>query len=210
MMKRIASCTFLTAVLAVAAPITHAAPITFSAQLNGATEEPPTGSLGTGTATVIFDADAHTLQVETAFGALTGLTTMAHIHCCTAAPFAGNAGVATQVPSFVDFPLGVRSGSYSHGFDLTDLASWNPAFVTANGGTADSAEATFGAGLTAGRAYLNIHTDFAPTGEIRGFLAVASTVPEPATLALIGAALVGLRFTTRRRPTHAAGDSSPT
>ena len=53
---------------------------------------------------------------------------------------------------------------------MTAPASYNPAFVTAHGGTAASAAAALLAGLEAGQAYLNIHTTTHPGGEIRGFL----------------------------------------
>jgi len=57
-----------------------------------------------------------------------------------------------------------------HTLDLTQASSWNPAFVTANGGTVGGAEAALAAGLNAGHAYLNIHTTMFPGGEISGFL----------------------------------------
>ena len=198
-MKRMLRRSLAAAVLGLTASLAQAVPITYTTQLSGASEEPPVNSPGTGSATVVFDADAHTLAVDTTFSSLVAPTTAAHIHCCTATSLAGNAGVATQVPTFVDFPLGVTSGTYSNSFDLTDLGSWNPDFVDANGGTAAGAEAALGAGLAAGLAYLNIHSEFAPTGEIRGFLVAAASVPEPATLALIGMALVALAASHRRR-----------
>jgi hypothetical protein len=104
----------------------------------------------------------------------------------------GNAGVATEVPTFSGFPLGVMSGTYDETFDLTSATSFNPAFVTAQGSVA-AAETALAAGLASGNAYLNIHTTDHPAGEIRGFLTPASSsVPEPATLALIGAGLFGI------------------
>jgi hypothetical protein len=54
-------------------------------------------------------------------------------------------------------------------FDMTNPASYNPAFVTAHGDTATGAEATLLAGLQAGQGYLNILTTMFPGGEIRGF-----------------------------------------
>ena len=108
----------------------------------------------------------------------------AHIHCCTAAAGSGTAGVATPVPSFPGFPSGVSAGSYDQTFDLTLGASWNAAFINANGGTTGTAFSALATGLADGRAYLNIHTSFAGSGEIRGFLA---PVPEPGSLALMAA-----------------------
>jgi hypothetical protein len=162
----------------------HADMITFSANLSGPAESPPNASPGTGFATVTLDDAAHTLAVNATFSGLLGTTTASHIHCCTAVPGTGTAGVATQVPSFVGFPLGVTSGDFSNVLDLTMASSWNPAFITANGGTTTGAEMALRTGLLAGDAYYNIHSTFAMGGEIRGFLAV----PGP----IAGAGLPGL------------------
>src|SRR5688572_29077844 len=125
----------------------HAAPILYVATL-GDFENPPTGSSGTGFAQVTIDVDANTLRVQIGFQNLIGTTMASHIHCCVDAP--GNAGVATQTPSFAGFPLGVTGGSMDTTFDLTVASTFNPAFVTANGGTLDGAEAALAAGLAAG------------------------------------------------------------
>jgi hypothetical protein len=110
---------------------------------------------------------------------------------------AGTAGVATPTPSFPGFPLGVTSGSYDQLFDLTSAASYNPAFVTAQGSLGNAMNALI-LGIESGQAYLNIHTNFAPGGEIRGFLALAP-VPEPATYALMALGLAGVAGAVRRR-----------
>lgn len=142
---------------------------THRGRLTGAAENPPNNSSGAGSATVVYDAGAQTLSITSNFSGLTGNTTAAHIHCCTDAP--ANVGVATRTPSFAGFPLGVTSGAQSEVLDLTRASSFNASYITANGGTPASAAAALTAGLAAGRAYFNIHTNVFPGGEIRGFLA---------------------------------------
>ncbi|MEO6002542.1 MAG: CHRD domain-containing protein [Opitutus sp.] len=169
----------------------HASPVYFNATLSGPAEG--NASPGTGQAWVTYDPSAHTLQVNATFTGLTGTTTASHIHAATAVPGAGTAGVATQVPNFPGFPLGVTSGTYqSATFDLTLLGSWNPAFVTAHGGTAAGAEDFFAAALWSGSSYFNIHTSTFGGGEIRGFLHVPDAA-QSASLLLLGlASLIGL------------------
>ena len=178
-----------------AAPV-QAVPVVFTTQLLGATEEPPTGSPGTGSGRVTLDTDAGTFRIETSFAGLLAPTTAAHIHCCTDLAGSGNASEATQEPVFIDFPLGVTSGSYDHVFGLLDAASYNASFVTASGGTVAGAAAAFVAGIEGGMAYLNIHSLDFPVGEIRGFLA---PIPEPATVALMLGGLAALALAGRRR-----------
>jgi hypothetical protein len=138
------------------------------------------------------------MRVQIDFTGLLGTTTATHIHCCTVTPFSLTAGVATVVPSFTSFPLGVTSGTYDVTYDMTLAGSWNPSYVTANGGTTASAEAALFAGFAAGRAYVNIHSNLFPGGEIRGFLE-PEAVPEPGTMLLAGAAFAGLIAVRRRR-----------
>ena len=176
--------------------------VVYTTSMSGPGENPANASPGTGFATVTVDTTAHTLRVQESFSGLTAATTASHIHCCVAAP--GTAGVATMTPSFSGFPLGVTSGSMDQTFDTLAAASYNAAFVTANGGSVAAAETALFAGLSAGTAYLNIHTSAFPSGEIRGFLTVAAPVPEPETYALFLAGLASLGVAARRRQRRAA------
>lgn len=174
----------------------QAVPIQFSATLSGTNENPPNSSTATGFTTVTIDSTAHTMRVQVTFSGLENPSSAAHIHCCIAPP--GNVMVATQVPTFIDFPPSV-SGTYDHTFDTLADSTYNPAFIAAHGGTAAAAETTLFDGLFAGQAYLNIHDlpNFGG-GEIRGFLTIAA-VPEPTTLTLLGAGLLALAVVLRRR-----------
>ena len=174
----------------------RAALFQYSVDFSGANESPANLSLGIGTGTVSYDDSSHFLTLQAAFSGLTGTTTASHIHAATALPFTSTAGVATTTPSFSGFPLGVSSGSFLKSLDLTLASSYNPSFVTAHGGTTLQAEADLTAAMAAGKAYWNIHSTFAPGGEIRGFLVA---VPEPSTLTLM---LTGLGLLAARRRTR--------
>nr|WP_316641191.1 CHRD domain-containing protein [uncultured Roseateles sp.] len=167
----------------------------FDVVLTGPHEAPPNASPGQGLATVTFDMDLATMTIEASFSGLTGTTTASHIHCCTANPGLSTAGVATTTPSFTGFPLGVGSGTYNHTFDLTQASSYNPSFVTAHTDISGAMNFLL-AGALAGKAYLNIHTQTFPGGEIRGFLV---PVPEPETYALMGLGLAVVAVAAKRR-----------
>jgi hypothetical protein len=184
--------------LAVSVPA-QASLITYQAVLSAANESPPNNSPGTGLALVTVDDIADTIRIAANFSGLTTNDTAAHIHCCTATPGTGTAGVATAVPAFPGFPLTVMAGTYDMTFALLDPAFYNPAFVTAQGSLI-AARATLLTGLGAGETYFNIHTTLNPGGEIRGFLTpVPAAVPEPATITLLGLGIAGVLARRRRR-----------
>ena len=194
MIRTLRHSAFALVILALAR-VSLSVPITYTANLNGPSESPPNASPGIGFAQVDYDLAAHFMHVHTTFSGLLGPTTASHVHAPTAVPFTGTAGVATQVPTFSGFPLGVTSGTYDMSFDTSLASTWNPAYITANGGSIPATEAAFGLALSNGTAYYNIHTQTFPSGEIRGFLAI----PEPASIALLLPGAIGA-LARRRRP----------
>jgi hypothetical protein len=168
---------FLVAPLAASAA-TFAWTATFAPESSGAT--------GSGSARVTIDTLSNLMRIEATFSGLSGTSTVAHIHCCTATAGSGTVGVATATPSFPGWPAGVTAGSYDQTFDTTATATFNAPFVGANGGSAAGALAALIDGMNAGRAYFNVHSSIFLGGEIRGFLA---PVPEPGVALLLGLGL---------------------
>lgn len=161
--------------------------------LAGVNENPSNASPGTGTARVTMDLDLATMRVEINFAGLVGNTTASHIHFGNGP--GTNGAVATMLPSFTGFPLGVTSGTYDHTYDMALASSYNPAFITANGNTVGGAFAAFQSKLDAGFGYLNIHSSVYGGGELRANL---TAVPEPASWALMSAGCVAMALRRRR------------
>lgn len=153
--------------------------------LSGSNEFPANSSPGTGKTTVTIAGN--TMRVQASFSGLVTQTaaslpsgtTASHIHASATQPplsLINNAGVATQVPTFAGFPLGVQAGTYDQTFDMTLAGSYNPAYITANGGNPAAAFVALKTQIAEGRAYLNIHSNAFPGGEIRGYLLACPTI----------------------------------
>ncbi len=177
-----------------AASMAQATVTIYTVDLSGPNESPANASPGIGSGTVTIDDVLFTLALNFAFSGLTGNTTAAHIHAATAVAFTSTAGVATTTPTFAGFPLGVTSGSYTNTLDMTLASSYNPAYVTAHGGTTAQAFTDLNQAIIDGKAYLNVHSSTFGGGEIRGFL-----IPEPTSISLIALSCGALGLVRRRQ-----------
>jgi CHRD domain len=130
--------TWVAVALALAAGPAFAEIMAFKADLDGASEVPPTTSQGTGNLTATYDTTSKKLAWKGTVSGLSGNATAAHFH--GPAEPGKNAGVLVPAP-------GVSTGAFEGSATLTD----------------DQARA-----LTAGQTYFNVHTAAHPSGEVRG------------------------------------------
>lgn len=123
----------------------------FNLTLNGASENPPNLSTGTGNITGTYDDVTKVMSFNITFSGLTGNTTASHFHA--PAGVTTNAGVMI---GNVGFPTGVTSGSYGNSYVLTaQREAW----------------------LLTDSVYLNIHTNVFPGGEIRCQMILDNPLP---------------------------------
>ncbi len=129
-------------------PTVHRAPpVVYVAHMIGASETPPNGAAGTGTATLTLDGTR--LRYSVTVHGLRGPATAAHIHV-------GKVGAAGP-PVYVFEIKHIAAGTLAEGsIDLTKDAS--------KGVSGDSLKTL----LANGNAYVNVHTAAHPAGEIRG------------------------------------------
>ena len=129
------------ATLAFAAAVAFSGPAfaeKFKATLDGKSEVPANTGTGTGTADIDYDAASKKMTYKLSYSGLSGPATAAHFH--GPAEAGKNAGVAVAIPNATSSPA---EGSAT----LTDAQA---------------------ADLTAGKYYVNVHTQANPGGEIRG------------------------------------------
>lgn len=145
-----------------------------------------TASAATGNALVQLDLDLVTMRVVIDFTGLSGNSVTANLFVPT--PPSGVGDIIANVPSLLAFPAGVTSGTYDQTFDLTVAGSYNPAFITAAGGTVFDALQALHDAVEADSAFITITSTSFGGGEISGALTV---VPEPASLSLFGLTAMG-------------------
>src|SRR3954471_21381716 len=153
---------------------------TFTANLVGAEEVPPTGSSGTGTGTVVLNPAQNQITVNLTFAGLGTPANAAHIH----GP--GAPGVIAPILfPFTGVPLAMAGSIPQQTFAIT------PAQV---------------AELQAGLYYMNVHSTPFPNGEIRGQLQCPAGLTPAATPTATVTPTATRTVTPTATPTRIPGD----
>ena len=138
--------------------------MSFTARLSGAQEVPGVDTRGVGRANVRFDAGFTRVFVDLRVSGLTGSFTRAHFHCNRPGANGPVAfGLVQPGPLMFD-GRGVRGTLTNADFSGGDCAA-----VPLVGRPVNNIAALAFA-MRDGLIYLNVHTDFVPSGEIRGQL----------------------------------------
>ncbi|HYM32379.1 MAG TPA: CHRD domain-containing protein [Candidatus Cybelea sp.] len=176
-------------------------------------------STATGFGTVTIDTTLFTITTDLSWSGLSGPADRAHLHDAPAGQsrftppnnnFFHELLDDTSVPLAVQVACGFAGGGSMTNCAPTTGTAHNVLQLSATDGYAISAEppatgfpdfASLTAAFLSDGVYIDMHTELYPSGEIRGQL-LAASVAEPGTLAILGAGLVGLGFTRRRRAAH--------
>lgn len=145
----------------------------FVAPLTGPTASSPTTSFGYGLATLSINFDLFTIRVQVNFNDLEAPVTRANLFGLTSTPGEGVGFAALAASSLPGFPLGSKSGAFDQTFDLAQAATYDPAYMAANGGNVDLASSSLIAGMFAGQTYFSVCTANYDNGEIGSFLLTA-------------------------------------
>ncbi len=156
----------------------NAAQFILTATLSPQSENPPVNSPATGSFSATYDDVTNALVVTSmSVNAFVGTLTVSHIH---------RAPVGTNGPVSMDFGPATN---------WTDNGSGN---YTYNNATAFTFNETHEALLLNGGSYVNVHSSFAPGGEVRGQI-LATPVPEPTTMAAVALGLAALAKRRRQK-----------
>jgi hypothetical protein len=169
--------------------------------LLGTNEVPPNASTASGTLTGTYDdvSKLFSFTYDVSFLGNLGTVEAGHIHGL-------NGPVGSNAPILIDLTLFASSGAtevngpfiptdalYSVELDLDSalgLALFNVVGITFT---------QFETALLNETLYLNLHTSDITTGEIRANFLLVDNVPEPASLTLLGAGIMGLGYFGKRR-----------
>ena len=150
-----------------------------------------------GTFTVSYDDVSKELSIDfeytgltngagTVFSGADSINAFANWHIHGPATINQNAAILVDAATVFGI-VGAAANPFSASITLSDTLFGIVGLTLAQGEQA----------LLDGQFYINIHSTGFATGELRGQL--FSTIPEPATMALLGAGLLGIGATARRR-----------